>query len=1056
MQNRTLKNMTRIGAFGVMTALSLGLIAGCPGTPNALTLTLSGCPEGNVIAGNSFTLTATVLDSDGNDVSATSTYTATAAGASFMLGVVTQENQIEITIPAEAAAQTLNISVQASFGAAGEEQTSNTEMCSVTIEANPCGAEGDPCDDQDPCTEDDACTADFVCEGTPIDCDDMNECTDDSCDSATGECVNANNTNPCDDGDACTENDTCADGACAGEDVMCEDGEVCDPNSGDCVSVCETADDCDDDNECTDDACEINEGVGVCVNAPIDPDMECDDGDACTQNTCDPTDGCQNPPVECPGDQTCVDGECTDAPPCTEDAQCDDGVFCNGAEVCVDEVCQAGADPCGDTMCTCEGEDQEAICEEGDDSAVCSCPECPEILFTLGQDNLAGSTGDDIFSAPLQFNAATGTQVATLQTGDMANGLAGTDLLNASFTGGEAPTPGLQGIEDIRLSNFGPTPAAAGTNTAASLVTLNGTNVTGASSITSVNSTDDITVSGLQALVNFGMTNVQNAAVDMAISFAQASVTSGSADQISFTVGSTVGDGIIVVPAGVNNGIEVLDVISSGGALNTITAIRHVQNDGTPNTFLDNPVATSLTTCNFSGPAALESRILPNSVLTFDGSGMAGNWTLGSGDGSAANPYVAFHAANQSINTITGGNGDDMLIFGNQLTDADAADGGEFIDGGAGTDTLQATLAANIAAVAPFLSIENLNLNATGGARSINLTGVSGIMGVTVDGAAGGVQADAITLLNISGSPLPGVTFRGDGTQAGQGYDPLNYTATGVGGTGDTLAISVNNRGTALNQTGTANVHAVGAITGNNLEIFTLDVQDGPATFNNITGSTMSTCTATAVSNVVLGTVGTGGVGSTLTSLNFAGVVGNLTGTFNDCANGVSITGAAGNDSITVANSAAMTSSVINTGNGDDTLISQDLDSQDVISSGAGADMITPAGGNDVVTPGDGNDVVIFTSTIGGAPANSDGADQISGFSIGDILRFGAAPPALANGVAGADNMTVIGNNGTDTTVIVDLDTGGGTSFLTITLTGVTLTSANFTIQNTTDIARTS
>ena len=82
--------------------------------------------------------------------------------------------------------------------------------------------------------------------------------------------------------------------------------------------------------------------------------------------------------------------------------------------------------------------------------------------------------------------------------------------------------------------------------------------------------------------------------------------------------------------------------------------------------------------------------------------------------------------------------------------------------------------------------------------------------------------------------------------------------------------------------------------------------------------------------------------------------------------------------------------------------------------------------------------------------------DDLLPLAIGDLLRFSSAPPALQAGGAGVDNATVIGNNGSDTTVIVDLDTGAGTNFLTITLTGMTLTSANFTIQNTTDIARTS
>ncbi len=1033
-----------------MAATMVGMAPGCGGNGGgSLELALSGCPGDAIIAGNSFSLTAMVLDADGNDVSNTATYTVTASGATFQLGVVTQQNLIEITIPADAVAQTVTINITASL----VDDTSGTESCAVRLEANPCGAEGAACDDQDPCTADDMCSADFECVGTPIDCDDGNACTDDSCDPVDGMCINEPNTDSCDDGDACTENDSCADGECAGEEIMCPDGEAC--LDGDCVAECITADDCDDLDACTDDACVD----GLCSNSPIDPAL-CDDDDACTEDSCDADNGCVNEPVVCDDGFACSpdSGECEEAS-CIEDTDCDDGEFCNGLESCLDGICVAGTDPCADAMCS-EGDPE---CLEGDDAAICACPPVEEPFeFTLGQDNLTGSTNDDVYFAPLQFNAATGVQLATLQTADFANGLAGHDMCSASFTGGEAPLPNLQGIEEFQLGNFNANASASGTSNPAARLTMNAANISGADTFLSVNSTSDIVVTGLNNLVDFGMRNVQNAAVDMAVEFAVASVTSGSDDEISFSVGSTVGDGVVVIPAGVVNGLERLHVESAGaGELNTITTLRHVQQDGTPNTYLDNPLATSLTSMSFAGTSPLNTQVVPDSVVTLDGSGMANDWTLGSGSGTAIDPYAAFHANNQKLAALTGGNGNDWFIFATQLTDADAAGLDEFIDGGPGFDAVQATMAANIAAVAPFLSIEQLYLNATGGNRSLNLTGVSGIVDVIIDGAAGGVQADQITLLNIGGAPLPTIRYRGDGAQAGQGYDPLNYSATGVGGANDSVMLTVDNRSQALNQNGVANVHAPGAITLPNIETLTFDIQDGPATFNGVTASTLTTVSGTAVSDLTLGTIGTGGVGGTLTSINFSGVVGNLAGTFTDCANGMSLTSSAGNDNIVVANSAAMTSSVVNTGAGDDTFESQDVDSQDVISSGAGADILTPLGGDDILTPGAGNDVIIYSSSIGGAPANVDGVDSISGFATGDVLRFSAAPPALtgAGGNCGAgtgvDNMTYIATNGGDTCVIVDLDTGAGQSYLVINLTGATLDDTNFVIQNTTDIART-
>jgi hypothetical protein len=76
--------------------------------------------------------------------------------------------------------------------------------------------EGGTCSDGNACTLDDICT-EGTCGGAAKDCADTNGCTDDSCNTATGACVNSNNTDACDDGDDTTTNDVCGGGDCAGE-----------------------------------------------------------------------------------------------------------------------------------------------------------------------------------------------------------------------------------------------------------------------------------------------------------------------------------------------------------------------------------------------------------------------------------------------------------------------------------------------------------------------------------------------------------------------------------------------------------------------------------------------------------------------------------------------------------------------------------------------------------------------------------------------------------------------------------------------------------------------
>ncbi len=104
-----------------------------------------------------------------------------------------------------------------------------------------------------------------------------------------------------------------------------------------------------------------------------------------------------------------------------------------------------------------------------------------------------------------------------------------------------------------------------------------------------------------------------------------------------------------------------------------------------------------------------------------------------------------------------------------------------------------------------------------------------------------------------------------------------------------------------------------------------------------------------------------------------------------------------------------------------------------------------------------GNDVFVYETVFDGTtPVNSDDADSIVGFAAGDAIELAATNP-FATGpgdiVAGAlaENKIAVSNNGTDTTIIFDLDTGAGTEGLTVTLVGSALTEADFTFDSVTD-----
>ncbi len=649
----------------------------------------------------------------------------------------------------------------------------------------------------------------------------------------------------------------------------------------------------------------------------------------------------------------------------------------------------------------------------------------PVISFTLDTDDLTGTPGDDKFDAPLIFNAPSGMQLASLQTGDRANGGEGADRLDAAMNGLSVTPTELTGIETQNYTLFAPT-------------TLNAGNVSGVDEINSVSSVATLTVLGLQELTDFGLVNVSDGMSGIAATFALVTTTSGASDVLSLALAGS-NAGTVNITTASTNGFETLQVKSQGSSANTL------QN-------LTQTTGTTLATANITGTQDVRLRVMPNSIRTYNATGLSGDLTLGGGDGGLT-PFATF--ATNDLLAITGGSGDDMFIFANTLNDADAQGAGGGINGGMGTDTVQATLGANLAAVAPFVSIENVILNATGNFQ-INLTGVAGISNVITQG--GNSEAiNTLTLLNIGGTPLPTITYRGDGQPLPQFYDAVIIASAGTGGAADSMTLSIDNRGFALNAIGTTNVHTLGMVTVPNVENLTFNVTDGPAMIQTgITASTLTSFTASGSSHVNLGTVQTG-VNNTITSFNLAGVMGTATAIITNGSNGISITGAGGNDALTVIGNAILTSSVATLGSGDDILIYADADdnapgtnpSADVINTGIGSDIITPGEGNDIVTPGNGNDTIVYTSNFAAAPVNNDGADQISGFAVGDRLRFDAAPPALTTMAfnTAIAQMTNINNDGANTVVVVDIDTDAGdTVGLFITLTGVTLTSANFMI----------
>ncbi|MCC7291167.1 MAG: hypothetical protein IT449_03780 [Phycisphaerales bacterium] len=948
-------------------------------------------------AEGTITVTATATLSDGSTITDTCEIAFAGAGA-----------VVEGDTPDVGAGGTVNLTVDvAALGAGGGEGDDFTFTWSVnpsTAGTFSCGdADQDSADDNDTDCASIGFTAADPCADAVVSVS-VTRNSDDHVFSASFaiNCIECAADTDCDDGNACTT-DACTDGECSNTAVNCDDGvfcngtETCNAETGACdagVSPCEEGQVCDEDTDtCT----------GCADDTDCDNGLFCDGSETCVDGAC--VDGAS----PCADGETCTEEDGCVSTTCADDSECDDGLFCNGVETCVDGVCTDGARPCDDTdadgnVIACDAGAIES-CSEGDNEAVCT--ECPGdvIAFSLNQDDLSGTSGDDEFSAPLQFVESSGLQVATLQTGDAAEGLAGDDVLNATFnTNALNVVPTLSGIEDLNFTAFDD-------------VTINSTSITGVTDITSLNSVDDVSVTNIPNILDGHISGMVTSGKKLYLYFqdtVSGSPTTGSSDAIDLTVsGTTTGTFEFKTAA---NGFESATIESSGSSANTLTAITQT-------------TGTTLATATFTGDAALTVNTMPNTVLTYVATGASGGLQLGSGTDAAggATTYTTFATAN--LTDLDAGEGDDTLIFAATFNTNDFTS--NTVDMGAGTDTVQATFATDYGTSMPFRNLEYFRFNATA-SSTVNMTSITGLTRL-INEADG--TATAVTLQNIpaTSGAFPMLMYRGNNTQATNTYDTVTYAATGVTGSSDSLTIDVNNRGTALNTgSGTSNVHTIGAITAAGFETINVDVADGPATFSGITASTMTSFDLDTGTNVPSGgtiTLGTVAPSSAvLVTVDCSGVTANLSGTFDWLASGASITTSTGNDTVTAgANSTATTLSV-NLGSGNDSFSGDtDTNCAETITAGAGTDTIQAEGGNATITSGDGADTVLYTETGTAEAADScddttDACSNVADFTAGsggDVMKFDISDLGLAGGT---EYVGVIGSltaNSSDEIVIL-------------------------------------
>lgn len=341
---------------------------------------------------------------------------------------------------------------------------------------------------------------------------------------------------------------------------------------------------------------------------------------------------------------------------------------------------------------------------------------------------------------------------------------------------------------------------------------------------------------------------------------------------------------------------------------------------------------------------------------------------------SVAAAEAAAVGANGQTFTLTinqdnfvGNTGNDTFVAGaaqdgaglliNTLQDVDS------LDGGAGTDTLQATVTdAGTAAVpaaakiAPTLkNIENIEVRFVGAqANELSLVGATGVQSITVANStnAGGVVSNVGAAANLAvKNQQVAATFKGNtATTLNLGLDTFGTKAAAK-------TVTVDDVATTLNVT--AN-NAYATVTGTT-KAKTLSVAATGANVLTLTPTVTDTLTVTGAGSVEFATAF-----AALKTLNASANTGGVTATVDDDA--VTVNGGAGADKITYTAAIAATAKV-------------DL--------GAGNDVLTIAGASlkgAVVNGGDGVDTLAVTSA---AHLNADSKAIYTGFEVLQVSNGG-------------------------------------------------------------------
>ena len=503
-------------------------------------------------------------------------------------------------------------------------------------------------------------------------------------------------------------------------------------------------------------------------------------------------------------------------------------------------------------------------------------------------------------------------------------------------------------------------------------------NLTGVSSTTAIKSDAIATVSAVDTTSIITVTSNTGANTGgVALNVANSAVTLVHANATSVSVGGAAGSGrqaIANTPIASTQDSTVTltaakasalafsganTVTLAGSALGELTSITSTAS-GTVNLGTATGYA-KLTSVNMSAGSGSVTATLGATItgaatdraFTYTGSAGADTVVL-TGEQKAGTS-----AAGAAItNTISLGAGNDVLV----KAGAGAVGAGATVDGGAGVDTVAASL-LNVGNASRITGFELLGLDVATAYDTDLLVGAAGFVLL----AHGGTYTNAEKAQSLTVASNVGV-----------GTTTIQFTAAQIAGSADAYGVNFAAAGSAV-ATAPAAINA-GTLVIAGIEDVSISSGAASGFVSNtiaLTAANLKTVTVTgsaAETTLVLGASGTnagGGLGGGVTAIEAGALTGKLT---------INTTG------LTVNDATGSTGLVVNSGAGDDAIT---IGQTAIVNTGAGKDVITfSAGAGGTVNAGAGDDVITLTAA-GGVITLGAGADEVNvGSALGAVTRI--------------------------------------------------------------------